>query len=90
MGVTAREVVDARKSPIAAADVNAVLDGVKQVSVARGKSVHQASATEVAGDPDLMKKLIGPSGNLRAPAIVVGARLLVGFNSEMYDNFFNG
>ena len=36
----------------------------------------------------LVKGIIGPSGNLRAPTIVVGKTMLVGFHPEAYEEVF--
>ena len=35
-------------------------------------------------DEVLLARLIGPTGNLRAPAVRVGTTLVVGFNEEAY------
>ena len=35
-------------------------------------------------DATLLAHLIGPTGNLRAPAILKGKTLLIGFNEEAY------
>lgn len=34
---------------------------------------------------ELGKLLLGPTGNLRAPSIITGDTLLVGFNKETYE-----
>jgi len=34
---------------------------------------------------ELGKLLLGPTGNLRAPTIIKGDTLLVGFNAETYE-----
>ena len=33
----------------------------------------------------LAKLLLGPTGNLRAPTLVVGKTVIVGFNEEVYE-----
>lgn len=35
-----------------------------------------------------LKRIKGPSGNLRAPALSLGNTLVVGFNEKMFDTFF--
>ena len=35
-------------------------------------------------DDELLAVLLGPTGNLRAPAAVVGDTLVVGFSPEVY------
>ena len=37
---------------------------------------------------EILKDVIGPSGNLRAPAWRVGSEFVVGFNPELYDEMF--
>lgn len=36
----------------------------------------------------VLELLLGPTGNLRAPAMVVGSTLVVGFSESMYDEVF--
>ena len=36
------------------------------------------------GQVDLLKAMLGPTGNLRAPTIRKGQTLLVGFNEEVF------
>ena len=33
---------------------------------------------------ELVKHLLGPTGNLRAPTLIAGKTLLVGFNEDVY------
>ena len=37
---------------------------------------------------EILKDVIGPSGNLRAPAWKVGTEFIVGFNPELYQEMF--
>ena len=37
---------------------------------------------------EILKDVIGPSGNLRAPAWRVGTEFIVGFNAELYQDMF--
>ena len=37
---------------------------------------------------EILKDVIGPSGNLRAPAWRVGTEFIVGFNNELYQEMF--
>jgi arsenate reductase-like glutaredoxin family protein len=58
---------------------------MKVVIAARGKKVVRFDlAKDQPDDELLLAHLIGPSGNLRAPAIVVGQTLLVGFSDDVY------
>jgi arsenate reductase-like glutaredoxin family protein len=53
--------------------------------VAKGKKV---TVFDMRRDPPseatLLKHLLGPTGNLRAPTIRTGTTLLVGFHDEAY------
>ena len=37
---------------------------------------------------EILKDVIGPSGNLRAPAWRIGTEFIVGFNPELYQEMF--
>lgn len=65
----------ARKSPLTDAEARALLRRVERVIVSRGKKLEEtpAARTRVAA-------LKGPTGNYRAPMLVRGKTLLVGFN----------
>lgn len=57
-----------------------------KVIVAKGtKVVAFDMKKDPPGDTDLLKAMLGPTGNLRAPTIRKGNTLLVGFNEEVYD-----
>jgi len=35
---------------------------------------------------EILKLVLGPTGNLRAPTLLVGKTMVVGFNEEMYSD----
>jgi len=37
---------------------------------------------------EVFKLVLGPTGNLRAPTLLVGKTMVVGFNEEMYEGLF--
>ena len=79
------EQVDARKQRKTPAEAVRLAKSMRHVFVAKGKKVvhfdmHQAPPA----DDELKKHLIGPSGNLRAPAVRVGDRLFVGFSADEF------
>lgn len=37
---------------------------------------------------ELLKVVLGPTGNLRAPTMLMGKKMIVGFNDEMYAGLF--
>ena len=49
----------------------------------KGKTVKRLNP-KGAADEDIAALIIGPSGNLRAPAFLVGKRLIIGFEEETY------
>ena len=53
--------------------------------IAKGKKLVSFDMTKSPpGDEELLKHLLGPSGNLRAPAIRRGDRLFVGFQPDEF------
>ena len=53
------------------------------VIVSKGKKVTTFKETGSPGS-ELVKAMLGPTGNLRAPVVRAGKKLLVGFNEEEY------
>lgn len=57
---------------------------VDEIYAAKGsKSVH-INMRSHPSKAELLAVLLGPTGNLRAPAIKHGRKLIVGFNEDMY------
>lgn len=82
-GVKVAELVRADKQPIGAADALALVRKMKRLVVAKGKQTIDLTVSRTAPtDDDLRALIIGPSGNLRAPAIRVGDTLVVGFTAD--------
>jgi arsenate reductase-like glutaredoxin family protein len=66
-----------------------VVKKVNHLLVAKGKKLVELNLKK--DDPteeEILKLILGPTGNLRAPTLIVGKKLLVGFNEEMYDKVF--
>jgi len=57
-----------------------------KVIVAKGKSTVTFDMKKPPSDAELLKAILGPTGNLRAPTVRVGKTLLVGFSEEAYRN----
>ena len=55
-----------------------LLKGMNTLLVAKGKKV-------TPDDSSLTSLLLGPTGNLRAPTMKVGKTVMVGFNSEVFE-----
>ncbi len=65
------------REPLDDEDVRALLAAADRVIIARGKSQR-----EIAPDEARLDDLKGPSGKYRAPMLLSGGTLLVGFNSD--------
>ena len=73
----------ARKEPLTESDARKLLKSVSKVVIARGKKREEHKAADVK--PDQLK---GPSGNFRAPMLVRGKSLLVGFSADTLEEWF--
>ena len=87
--VTATSVVNARKEQFDRAQTLALLQPPSGVVAVKGKKILRFSLTKEQQLPDaLLAAVIGPSGNLRAPAIRAGKILVVGFHPDVYGELF--
>lgn len=83
--VTVTETVNAAKTRYAADAALALLAGVDTLIAAKGKKVETFDLTaDRPDDGTLLARLLGPTGNLRAPTARVGRTLVVGFSAEVY------
>ena len=79
------ETVNATKVRYDAADALALLDGIDTLVAAKGSKVETFDLkTDRPDDATLLARLMGPTGNLRAPTARVGRTLVVGFSAEVY------
>ena len=79
------ETVSAAKIRIGADDALKLLDGMTRLVAAKGKKVEVFDlVTDRPDDEVLLARLLGPTGNLRAPTVRVGTTLVVGFNEDAY------
>ena len=84
-GITAKTQVDARKNRIGPDDVIRLTQEVSDIIAAKGKKVVRYNlAKDKPSRADLLAIMIGPSGNLRAPALRKGKKLLIGFDTDAY------
>jgi len=78
---------DARKERF---DEQAVWDLAKRfhcLVIAKGKTYIEIEPNEENRE-SILKEVMGRSGNLRAPSVVIGDKLVVGYNEAMYKEFF--
>ena len=78
------ETVDATKVRFGPPDALKLLDGLAKLVTCRGKAVEVFDLKKRPADDVLLAKMIGPTGNLKAPTFRVGKTLVVGFNADAY------
>ena len=77
----------ANKTKFGADEALKLAHGASRVIVGKGKKVLTFDMRREPPDDDaLLKAMLGPTGNLRAPVIRRGKTLLVGFNEEAYQS----
>ena len=69
---------------LSATEAKEIAKGSSKVYVAKGKKldVFDMKSAKIS---EVVEKMLGPTGNLRAPCIVAGKTVLVGFNEEVYE-----
>lgn len=78
--------VNARKERLDAGATRALLSSVSDVVAVKGRKTLRFSLDPNATpSDDLLAAVMGPSGNLRAPALRVGTTLVVGFRPDLYE-----
>ena len=87
--IAVTEVVDARREKIDAEAAWQLLKGLKRITTAKGKKVQ---VWDPASDErsEILMAAMGPSGNLRAPALRVGDELVIGFSADFYAQWLRG
>ncbi len=64
------------------ADAAGLLKAASKLYVAKGKKLSEFTGGRA--DADAVAAMLGPTGNLRAPTLVTGKTLIVGFNEELF------
>ena len=83
MTVTLR--TDARKERLGPDDAIKLTQEVSEIIAAKGKkTVRYNLAKDKPSRNDLLAIMIGPSGNLRAPTLRKGKKLIIGFDPLAY------
>jgi len=85
--VAITEVVDARKVRVGAAELDGWFAGVRSLLVLKGQRVAR-HALPLANRSALAQLVLGPTGNLRAPTLVLGTTVVVGFEPVTYRELF--
>lgn len=76
--------MDAKKNTIDRAGAIALARKAATVYATKGKNVLRLEMKTNPSDNEIAALVVGPSGNLRAPALRVGDTLLVGFEERTY------
>ena len=80
------ETADAKKQRLGAKQALALAKQADEIVVARGKKVVTIDMKKSPPpDAELLGYLLGPTGNLRAPTVRRGKKLLVGFDADAYE-----
>jgi arsenate reductase-like glutaredoxin family protein len=83
-GIAAAEQVDARKHRFDESQAWKLVRACSQVYVARGKSWAAYDPNDAEQTAELGKKMLGPHGTMRAPALRFGKLMVIGYEPEMY------
>ena len=85
------EEIDARKVRYGDSEALDLLDGKTTLHVAKGKKVTEVDLRKDRPEDDVLTGLmLGPTGNLRAPTLIVGKKVVVGYNEDLYTDVFGG
>lgn len=79
--------VDAKKEVKKGEEAWALVENADKIVVASGQKTLEFDPA--GGDKDeILKKITGRTGNLRAPALKIGDVYYIGFNAGMYESLF--
>jgi arsenate reductase-like glutaredoxin family protein len=71
--------------PLGADRARALVKDAKRLLVMKGRKVAVFDLTkDKPRDAELLELMLGTTGNLRAPVVVRGGTVLVGFNEDVY------
>ena len=82
----ATEVVPASRK-LGKSDAEALFGNASRVIVCKGENVEEWTPNGKV-DKEGVAKMLGPTGNLRAPTIRTGKTVIVGYNSEVFEDLF--
>ena len=81
--------MNAKKETYQSQQALELVDAASELFVAKGKKVvHLNFKKDQPTNEEILKLMLGPTGNLRAPTLQVGKKLVVGFNEDMYREVF--
>jgi len=80
-------IVEARKEKFNRDAAWELIHTAKTITTAKGKKINQWN-TQKNDKETILKHVMGPSGNLRAPTLKLNDRFIIGFNAELYQISF--
>ncbi len=86
-GIEPKELVPASRK-LGRADASKIAKTASRVVIAKGKKVSEFSPGGKASK-QIVEAMLGPTGNLRAPCVIAGKTVVVGFNEEAYGSVFS-
>lgn len=86
----AKQVVSASKTKIPLENAKDLLDSVDEIYSAKQNKVLHLDLKKKPSKEEIAAFILGPTGNLRAPAIKSGKTLIVGFNKELLEKLICG
>lgn len=88
--IPVRETVVAERQKLGPDDALAMARRASHIWVTRGEKLHHFDMkAESPTDSELLRVMLAPSGNLRAPTLVFGEHLIVGFDEDAYRQLFD-
>jgi arsenate reductase-like glutaredoxin family protein len=85
LDIIVTETMDATKVRYDERAALTLLNGIEKLIVAKGKKIEIFDLKhDRPPDETLLARLMGPTGNLRAPTARIGKILMVGFNEDAY------
>ncbi len=86
----AKEVVSANKTRLPLEKAMDLISGVDEIYSAKQTKVQHLNLKDKPSKDEIASFILGPTGNLRAPAIKSGKTLIVGFNKELLEKLICG
>ena len=82
--------MDAKKEKMGPKEALKLVGEASRLIVAKGKKLvdFDLKKKDRPSDEEILKHIMGPSGNLRAPTVKRGKTLVVGFHADGYPEIF--
>jgi len=86
----AREIVEAKKNTLKADFALKLAASVDEIYATKGTRQVHFQMKDKPAEEELLAAMLGPTGNLRAPALRKGKVLLIGFDEDSYKKVLTG